>query len=101
MKKLKDSGESIMDGPITLEQVQNLVAQLPPRDQLRLVARIGEQLSASMKPPSTSLRAPARTSEEEADALIAELDAIAESIPGEFDSVEDIRKNRDEQTDRL
>jgi methylglyoxal synthase len=36
-----------------------------------------------------------------ADALLAELDAIAESIVGAFDSAEDIRQIRKERTDRL
>jgi Tfp pilus assembly protein PilN len=80
-----------MAGPFTLEQIETLVAQLPPRDQLRLVAHIGEQLSVSL--------APTQRTPEEVDALMAELDAIAESIPGEFDAVQDIQANRDAQTD--
>jgi hypothetical protein len=82
---------------VTLEQVQALAARLPPKEQLKLVARIGQQLSASLE----SQQAPVRSAVEEADALIAELDAVAASIAGDFDSVEDIRKNRAEQTDRL
>jgi hypothetical protein len=38
-----------------------------------------------------------REREAMADALLAELDAIAESIEGEFDSAEDIRKIREER----
>ncbi len=35
-----------------------------------------------------------------ADALLAKLDAIAESIEGEFDSAKDIREIREERTNR-
>ena len=37
----------------------------------------------------------------QADELLAMFDAVAESIPGEFDSAEDIRQMRAERTDRL
>jgi hypothetical protein len=36
-----------------------------------------------------------------ADASLAELDAIAESIEGQFDSTEDIRQIREERANRL
>jgi hypothetical protein len=36
-----------------------------------------------------------------ADALLAKLDAIAESIEGQFDSAKDIRELREERTNRL
>jgi hypothetical protein len=36
-----------------------------------------------------------------ADALLAKLDAIAESIKGKFDSAKDIRELREERTNRL
>jgi methylglyoxal synthase len=42
-----------------------------------------------------------QTLQAKADALLAELDAIAESIEGDFDSAEDIRQIRKERTDRL
>jgi hypothetical protein len=42
-----------------------------------------------------------REREATADALLQELDAIAESIEGEFDSAEDIRQIRQERADRL
>jgi len=60
-----------------------------------LVAYISEQLSgllrANLSSPPTSAQ-PAR--EVMADALLADLDAIAESIEGDFDSAEDIRQIR-------
>ena len=34
-----------MNGTITLEQAELLIAQLPPQEQLRLVAGISERLS--------------------------------------------------------
>ena len=41
-----------------------------------------------------------REREAAADALLAELDEIAESIEGEFDSAEDIRRIREERANR-
>ena len=65
------------------------------------MAHISEQLSRSrMTAPPPAEPAP-REREAMADALLQELDAIAESIEGEFDSAEDIRRIREERADRL
>lgn len=87
---------------MTFEQVQQQVAQLPPTEQLKLVARIGEQLSGFMPtiPPLDRERAQ-QEREAMADALLAELDVIADSIEGEFDSAADIRQIREERANRL
>jgi len=69
-----------------LEQLEHQVAQLPPQEQLELVARISERLSTM--PTSTltvvseeSLR---RQREREADELLALCNAAAEMWRGEF-----------------
>lgn len=87
---------------VTLKQVEQQVAQLPPQEQLKLAAYITGQLS------TISLLAPTREIEEqtlkarlaEVDAWLAECDAVAESIEGEFDSVEDLRQIREERASR-
>jgi len=92
-----------MSNKVTLKQVEQQVAQLPPQEQLRLMAYIAGQLSA------TPLVAPTREIEEqirqarlvEVDAWLAECDAVAESIKGEFDSAEDLRQIREERASRL
>jgi len=91
-----------MSNKVTFEQVERLVIQLPPPEQLKLVARISEQLSGFMPmiPPLDKERAQ-REREAMADALLAELEAIADSIEGEFDSAADIRQVREEQANHL
>jgi hypothetical protein len=49
----------------------------------------------------SAARLPPLTREAQADELLRELDAIAESIDGEFDSAADIRQIREERADRL
>jgi hypothetical protein len=85
---------------MSLKQMEQQVAQLSPQEQLKLVAYIAEQLSA------TPLVVPTREIEEQArlvevDAWLAECDAVAESIEGEFDSAEDLRQIREERASRL
>ncbi|HIE27930.1 TPA: hypothetical protein EYP66_11645 [Candidatus Poribacteria bacterium] len=71
-----------MPNRLTLKQVEQQVAQLPPQEQLKLVAYVAGQLSATL------LAAPAKTIEEktrrmrltEVDAWLAECDAVAEEI---------------------
>ncbi len=93
-----------MASTVTLDQVKALAERLPPREQLRLVAHIGQRLSGIM--PNGSLEAPTeeRLPEErvaKADALLQQLDTIADSIEGEFDSARDIREIREERLNRL
>lgn len=77
-----------------LEDVEPLVRQLEPRDQLKLAAEICGSLSAR----------PNSIAEEEAsrrDQMLAALvicDDIANSIGGEFDSAEDVRQIRNQRT---
>ncbi|RKY63108.1 MAG: hypothetical protein DRQ02_13060 [Candidatus Latescibacterota bacterium] len=91
-----------MSNRVTFEQVERLAIQLSPPEQLKLVARISEQLSGLMPviPPVHMERAQ-REREAMAHTLLAELDAIADSIEGEFDSAEDIRQIREERANRL
>jgi hypothetical protein len=87
---------------VTFEQVEQLALQLPPPEQLKLVAYLSEQLSGLLKviqPLDTKLAQQKR--EAMADALLAELDTIAESIEGQFDAAEDIRQIREERMNRL
>ena len=92
-----------MSNRTTLRQVEQQVAELPPEEQLKLVAYIAGQLS------TIPLIAPTREMEEktrrmrlaEVDAWLEECDAVAESIEGEFDSAEDLRRIREERASRL
>ena len=92
----------MISNTVTFEQVEQLAVQLPPPEQLKLVTCLSEQLSAllrTLQPLDMELARQKR--EAAADALLAELDAIAESIEGQFDSAEDIRQIREERANRL
>ena len=94
-----------MSGNVTLEQVEQLAMQLPAMEQLKLVARISEQLSRSgvagerprLAEMDFCLIPPAAM----ADKLLQELDSIAESIGGEFDSGSEIRQIREDRSGQL
>ncbi|MBT9159656.1 MAG: hypothetical protein DDT27_01165 [Dehalococcoidia bacterium] len=91
-----------MSSKVTFEQVERLAIQLPPPEQLKLVARISEQLSGFMPAtPPLDIERAQQEREAMADALLAELDAIADSIEGDFDSAADIRQIREERANRL
>ena len=91
-----------MSNKEALKQLEQQVDQLPPHEQLKLVTHISERLSEliPMSLPSDEKQA-RQEREEAADTLMAELDEIAESIEGEFDSAEDIRQIREERTNRI
>jgi len=91
-----------MSNRMTLEQVEQFAVQLPPPEQLKLVARLSGQLSGFMhKIPSLDMEWAQPEREAMADALLAELDAIADCIEGAFDSAEDIRYIREERANCL
>lgn len=85
---------------VTLKEVEQLAAQLSPQEQLKLIARLCEHLSAM--PTVEGDEEKARQERlAQVDAWLAECDAVAESIEGEFDAAEDIRQIRDERANRL
>lgn len=92
-----------MSNQEVLEQLERQVAQLPPQEQLKLMAHISERLSTM--PLSTlatvdeeSLQ---RGKERKADELVALCDAAAEMWRGEFDAVEEIRQMRQERDEQI
>ncbi|MFQ5799686.1 MAG: hypothetical protein ACE5H0_13480 [Bacteroidota bacterium] len=92
-----------MSNKVTLKQVEQQVAQLPPQEQLKLVAYIAGQLSAiPLVVPTRGIEEQTRRARlAEVDAWLAECDRVAESIEGEFDSAEDLRQIREERASRL
>ena len=89
-----------MSRRVTIEEVEQLMGQLPWPEQLKLVARICEQLSATVTAESDEERA-RRERLTQVDAWLAECDTVAESIEGEFDSAEELRQIRQERTNCL
>jgi len=76
-----------MNSTVTLEQIELLVLQLSPADRLKLVARVCDRLSST---------APPRMSEAEYAAWEKECEEVAALSDGEFDSVAELRRLRDE-----
>jgi hypothetical protein len=93
-----------MASPVTLEELAQQTAQLPPHEQLKLVALISGRLSlaAQAMPVAAgdeeSLR---QQREREADELLALCDTAAELWKGEFDAAEEIRQMRRERDERV
>ena len=93
-----------MASPVTLEELEQQTAQLPPHEQLKLVALISGRLSlAAQAMPATagdeeSLR---QQREREADELLALCDTVAELWEGEFDAAEEIRQMRRERDEQV
>jgi len=91
-----------MSNSVTFEQVEQLALQLPPPEQLKLVAHINERLSPLM-PTAQGIDAECqrRAYAARVEAFLAACDEVAEQIEGEFDSAEDLRQIREERTERL
>ena len=89
-----------MSNRVSLEDVEQMAEQLRPPDRLKLVAHICDQLSeAAVERNHFGDAEAGRLSE--VDAWLAECDAVAQSIEGEFDSAEEIREIRHRRADRL
>lgn len=89
---------------VTIDQVEQLATQLPAAQQLELLARISTQLSNSVfAAPVADTEAERQARAARADALMRELDAIADSIEirGECDAAEDLRQIRAERAERI
>jgi hypothetical protein len=84
-----------MSDKMALEQLEEQVAQLPPHEQLRLVAHICEQLStiATESEAERVRQQRLRLAEE----LLAECSDIEDDSQGQFDSAEDIRQMREKR----
>ena len=87
-----------MSNKMTLEQLEQQVAQLPPHEQLKLVAHISEQLInlALVATTQENNKEGARARLAKVDAWLAECDKVAELWEGAFDSATDLRPIRDE-----
>lgn len=88
-----------MSDEITLENVERMAMKLPPRDRMKLVTRIREQLSAAAS-VDTNPEHVGVESLTKVDAWLADCDAVAEAVEGEFDSTADLRAIREERASR-
>jgi hypothetical protein len=87
---------------MTLEQVEKLVKQLSPTQQLKLVARICEQLSAAPNIEPTEDEDPSKQKRLQlAEELLSEVDYIEDDSKGEFDAAADLRQLREERIKQI
>ena len=89
---------------MTVEQMEVLAAQLPPQEQLKLVARISERLSAMLPVATDQERAAGRTTSERlrlAEELLAEAEDIEDDAQGQLDAAETIQGIRNERTGQI
>ena len=87
---------------LTLAQVEALAVQLPPQEQLKLMAHISAQLSELPRlTPETDEEQLRRERLARTKAILALCDAAAERFDGESDAVEDIRRMRDERIEQI
>jgi hypothetical protein len=85
-----------MASKVTLDQVEELVAQLPPEEQLKLVAHISGRLCVSLYVGPEGEGAPRQADRLRlAEALLAEVQAIENDAQGDFDAAATIRRMRD------
>ncbi len=89
-----------MTNNVSLEEAEHIVAQLPPQEQLKLVARIGERLSRSI-PPQLDDEHRRREYVARVEAFLKMSEEMAAEATGEVDSAADIRQVREERTSRL
>ena len=81
----------------TLEQLEEITSHLPTDQQLRLAAHICDQLSRKSLPTISDHT----TKRSQVNAYLAECDAIAAEIGGDFDSGEELRSIREERAAQL
>ncbi len=89
-----------MINKVTLDQAEQMVAQLPPEEQLKLVARIGERLSESILLQTDDERR-RRQYAARVEAFLKMSEEMAAETVGEVDSAEDVRRIREERASRL
>lgn len=78
----------------TFSEVERLVSQLPPPEQMRLAAGVYQRLTEKSSDYRTA------SGEFDIERWLADVDAFVESQTGTFDSTEDLRQLREERADR-
>jgi len=88
---------------ITLEQVEKLANQLPPLQQLKLVARICEKLIAksTIEDMENNKEKLKQRKLKLVESLLTEVDDVEDDTEGEFDAVEDLHLLREERVKQI
>jgi hypothetical protein len=90
-----------MASPVTVEQVETLAEQLPPEEQLRLIASITARLSQLSALPPAGEEKRRNEYATRVEAFLKMSDEQAAECQGEVDSSVDIRRIREERASRL
>lgn len=91
-----------MRSTINLEQVEELAAQLPQQEQLKLVAQLNERLNQLLPTmQGTDTERHRREYAAWVETFLKMCDENAAECIGEVDSAEDIRQIREERMSRL
>jgi hypothetical protein len=89
-----------MNGKVTLEEVERIAFQLPPNEQLKLIAKIGENLNGLLYQQIDEEQRRTDHAKRIED-FIKMRDEMKVKTMGETDSVEDIRQIREERMARF
>jgi len=84
-----------MSDGVTLEQVEQLAVQLPPRERRKLMAHLSEWFAPHQRKKAVRNECNGNGLAQ-VDAWIAQCDQVAELWEGVFDSAADLRRIRDE-----
>lgn len=87
-----------MSNQVTLEQVEQLAAQLPQQEQLKPLSRLSEQLTETIFPSVTANK---KERMREAAAILRECDRAAAAFTLKTNSVETIQRMRDERNRQM
>ncbi len=91
-----------MRNTVTYEEVETLAEQLPPREQLKLVAKISDRLSKqTATQPQTTEEGQRQDHAARVETFLQMIDEKAAECSGEMDSAVDIRQIREERASRL
>lgn len=90
-----------MSYALSFEELQQHVGQLPPQQQLLLLAQVSTFLSKFQfdAPPQKAdeVNSNPRPPKTQIDAWLAQCDRVADLWQGDFDAAEDLRRMREEE----
>ena len=89
-----------MSGKVTLEEAERIVDQLPPHEQLKLMAHVKEHLKVTI-PSEIDEEQWRQENAERIKAFMKMCDEMKVKTIGKTDSAEDIRQIREERMSRL
>jgi len=90
-----------MTNTITVDQIEQLAVQLPLQEQIRIVARLAQRLSACWSSEIDSETRERKEYAQRVETFLKMSDELAAETISAVDSAEDIRQLRDERLSRL